>query len=124
MPEANIQDYTLYAQTPREKSIAGIMDFIAQSSHMKEADSKSNAAGPADMTTRYWKLKKRPKPKYIQIEEDADHGIEDEYGMTEAELVEKRLEIEERHRARLPLEQRFHTQIGQLELKMRNLRKR
>ena len=72
---------------------------------------------------RFWKLKKREKPavKFHQTQQIQDE-LEDT--MTEDEIIEKRNEIEERKKAQLPLERRYQSQMHNLDLKMRQMRKK
>jgi len=120
VPKANLLDYTLYAQT---KSKASLYELIENLKNLSINENPPAVSKDKDQTVRFWKLKKRPKPEPLILDEnhDEEYGYSNE-ATTEQELIEKRLEIEERNRSRMPVEQKFHQQIGRLEHTMREMK--
>eukprot|EP01119_Soliformovum_irregulare_P018505 TRINITY_DN5697_c0_g2_i1.p1 TRINITY_DN5697_c0_g2~~TRINITY_DN5697_c0_g2_i1.p1 ORF type:complete len:755 (+),score=330.95 TRINITY_DN5697_c0_g2_i1:163-2265(+) len=123
VPENFRPDYKTYAQSGSNLYLlfenfsqleipAGISDEISTST------STSTSTSSHDKTVRYWKLKKRPKQKMIQVEDDGGFR---EFEMTDEEREMIRLEAEERRRSKMTLEQKYSGQISQLETKMRGM---
>ena len=141
MPEAFLDDYKKYAQSDNLHSL--LEGFERLQIHQAETmdNTTEYTENSTDLTVRYWKLKKRPKPRYqprSHFGEDDDSQVtDDDYGFhdegsenddqdgatrwTENELAMKRLELEERVRMSVPVEQRYREQISSAE---RALRKR
>jgi len=124
--ESDLQDYKLYAQSKDNESIYKLMEKMKSIEINSEVEKENifNDDKQKDMTIRFWKLKKRAKPavKFYQSTTEDEDELED--SMTPEEIQEKRMEIEERKKSNMPLEKKYQSQIGQLELKMRNMRKK
>lgn len=124
-----------------QKKVLGILScfvlFFALS-HATHAQSHAQALTykpqhNIDQVVRFWKLKKRPKQKKVlaDVGENSSSSDyypgEEDYGderMTDEELIVKRMEMQERQRDKMPIEQRYQQQIGRLEMQMRASRKK
>ncbi|PRP88289.1 DIS3-like exonuclease 1-like [Planoprotostelium fungivorum] len=106
VPQNTLKDYVTYAQPTSRDSIYELMSSMSSLS-LSDSKPQTVATKEGDQVTRYWKLKKRPKPRY---EGDGD-SVNYNEAMTEEELIEKREEMEERLRSSMSVEQKYKQEM-------------
>eukprot|EP01117_Protostelium_nocturnum_P010562 TRINITY_DN3799_c0_g1_i5.p2 TRINITY_DN3799_c0_g1~~TRINITY_DN3799_c0_g1_i5.p2 ORF type:complete len:1114 (-),score=421.54 TRINITY_DN3799_c0_g1_i5:5440-8781(-) len=112
--DTDLKDYAAYSQSKGDESIYSLVSSMKKLSVESSIKNETNTSAKDTKETegnivRYWKIKKRPKAKYQ--EESFDENNDNEW-VTDEEMLLKRMEIEERQREKMTVEQKYQSQIG------------